>query len=106
MEASLLIVEARMKINLIAMTIEQVVEKRKKVFGDMCNNLEMQTREYFVTLPEESKSKVQELLHKVGILAAGQSVKKYIEVKFRDLLEQTPEIFNNDAVFKRNTNAA
>merc|ERR1719422_2957422 len=51
-EASLLVVEARLNINLAAMTIEQVVSKRKKVFGDMCHNLEIETKLYFDTLRE------------------------------------------------------
>eukprot|EP00493_Phyllostaurus_siculus_P023847 UN24184 len=51
-DASLLVVEARMNINLAAMTMEQVVSKRKKVFGDMCQNLEMETKLYFDKLRE------------------------------------------------------
>merc|ERR1719422_2560027 len=51
-EASMLVVEARMNRNLAAMTIQQVVSKRKKVFGDMCQNLELETTLYFDTLRE------------------------------------------------------
>merc|ERR1719367_2060471 len=68
-DASLLVVEARMNINLAAMTMEQVISKRKKVFGDMCQNLEMETKLYFDTLGENNK--VKELLNKMGILKDG-----------------------------------
>merc|ERR550532_704130 len=43
-EGSLLVVQARLNINLAAMTIEQVVFKRRKVLQDMCTNLEIEAK--------------------------------------------------------------
>merc|ERR1719367_1709392 len=88
-ESSVLIVEARLNINLAAMTIEQVVSKRKKVFGDMCQNLKVETDLYFDTLREGGKlEQVECMFRKVGILTDSQSVKGYIESRFVELLNE------------------
>merc|ERR1719350_1653787 len=103
-DASVLVVEARLNINLAAMTMEQVVSKRKKAFGDMCQNLEMETKLYFNTFREVSK--VNELLNNVGILKDRQTVQEYIEVEFRELQKQKPDVFNDDKLFRQNIHKA
>ena len=39
-QGAVLVVEARLSVNLVALTIEQVVSKRRKVVQDMCVNME------------------------------------------------------------------
>merc|ERR1719414_2321278 len=46
-QGSLLVVEARLNINLASLTIEQVVSKRKKMVIDMCENLKLEVRNVF-----------------------------------------------------------
>jgi len=103
-DASVLVVEARLNINLAAMTMEQVVSKRKKVFGDMCHNLEMEAKQYFNKL--DNISKVNEVLKNVGVLKGTQTVQEYIEVEFHELQRHEPHVFNDDKLFRENINKA
>merc|ERR1719220_2398046 len=51
-EGSVLVVQARLNINLAAMTIEQVVSKRRKMLQDMCTNLELEVKTLVRNMPQ------------------------------------------------------
>merc|ERR1719384_1565861 len=62
-EDSILIVETRLNVNLVALTIEQVVCKRRKVVTDMCDNLLLEV-DNFARMHKDAGT----LLRKIGAL--------------------------------------
>merc|ERR1719350_2401272 len=100
-EGSVLVVQARLNINLAAMTIEQVVFKRKKLVVDMCANLQLETENVLSGIDEPT---VDQLLRDQGLLSAHVTLRKYCLNEFKKVREADPEVFNNDAQFREKIN--
>jgi len=100
-EGAVLIVQARLNINLTAMNIEQVVFKRKKLVLDMCASLQLETQN---VLSGTDENLISQLLKDQGILPAQVSLREYCMDEFKKMKETDPEVFNNDAQFREKIN--
>jgi len=100
-EGSLLVVQARLNINLAAMTLEQVVFKRKRLVVDMCSNLQLETENFLSGMDEQF---ADQLLRRHGILSGQETLREYCISEFKKVKETNPEVFNDDGQFREMIN--
>jgi hypothetical protein len=84
-ESAVLVIEARLSINLNALTIEEVIGKRQKVVRDMCNRLEDKAMQV------ARSDKWSVVPDAVGV------VKRFLEGKLLPLAEKEAEHYNDNA---------
>lgn len=102
-EGSVLIVQARLNVNLVAMTIEQVISKRWKMVVDMCQNLELETLQIY---SGKTDNKMDKVLSAQGLLGEEQSLKEHVKSLFQDIVSREPEVFNDDGCLRGSIDSA
>jgi hypothetical protein len=92
------VIEVGLSINLNALTLEQVVAKRHKMIGEMCDNLQIEAL--------QAVSMWVDALQAIGITANTAKLKCQVENTFSKIKNHTPESFNIDLQFLSAINAA
>ena len=87
-EGSVLIVEVRVAVNLMSLTIEQAVSKRRKVVMDMAENMK-------VELMHEVEGKSWAALRAL-VPDAGRRARQALDDQLSSVTSEPPEFYNND----------
>jgi len=103
-EGSLLLVQARLNINLVATTIEEVVAKRRKMVIQMCDQLQVECEELFEAIPNEEH--INKVLADLGTLKGASSMREHTRNLFAQIKTQPAEVFNDDLQLKKALDSA
>jgi hypothetical protein len=87
-DGSVLVLSMRLNVNLQALTIEQVVSKRRKLCADMCSNMEAE-------LSHEVRGQGWEVLRSL-VPAAPARAMRSLEAQLNSFSTQPPEYYNDD----------
>lgn len=102
-EASVLIVEVRLNVNMVSMTIEQVVAKRKRVVEIMCQNIQGEVVRY---LGQDMWKDLAEHVQDHGAVQLRQAVAKHTTGALAKVREREAAHYNDDIRFLQEVRAA
>ena len=87
-QGAVLVVEARLSVNLVALTIEQVVSKRRKVVYDMCANMKQELSSEIMASGEWAS--LTELMAQSGVEDITVAARRALTAKLRKITSHPP----------------
>ena len=99
-DGGVVVIECAFSINLTALTLEQVVSKRRKVASDLCDSLLLELRGEIERDDDGSWVRLRNLMSQVddALPDVALSASTVLEKKLaRDVKDRPPEYFNDDA---------